>query len=440
MDTKEGGVHRPRFHELRAFLRETRDGLGRTREWIQDFAHRMQKLTERSDSLSRRGAPAEAGMVAELREREAELANAYAEICAQYEQLVRARQYLELSDARCADLFDNAPHAAVETDLRGAVREANRAFAALVAHPQESLAGKLLIAFVARGDTRTFRRHLLSLRDARMSRSFQVRIRPRGGAPILASLSVRATAGEGVCHWTLRPVASTPVEARLLEILALAASELRGPLTASLGWLQMLRERVVPEWERESILGALCESAWTQSQLLDDVTDIVHSRRTAAGTHRGLAALTEMVAHAADTVRPEAVRRGVGVLVEQIGAEPLLECDEPRSRRAIARLLSRAVRSMTRGGQVRVCVTHKGDQAVLDLHAPGVRTLGESPIGIAALTESLASDGVRLVVPAQAKGDVLCSAYWTMRVPSWRASGAETDGRSVAKDVSGLAD
>jgi PAS domain S-box-containing protein len=440
MDTKEGGPQRPHLREAHAFLRETRDGLGRTREWIQDFADRLQQLTERSEAVSRRAAPAEAGLVAELREREAELANAYAEICAQYDQLVRARQYLEHSDARCADLFDNAPHAAVETDLRGAVREANRAFAALVAHPQESLAGKLLIAFVARGDTRTFRRHLVSLRDARMSRTFQVRIRPRGGAPILASLSVRATPGEGVCHWTLRPVASTPVEARLLEILALAVSELRGPLTATLGWLQMLRERVVPEWERESVLGALCESAWAQNQLLDDVTDIVHARRTAAGTHRNLAALTEMAAHAADTVRPEAVRRGVGVLVEQIGAEPLLECDEPRSRRVIARLLSRAVRSTAGGGQVRVCITHKGDQAVLELHAPGARTLGESPIGIAALTESLAMDGARLVVPAQAKGDLVCSAYWTMRVPSWRAPGGEAEARPLAKDVSRLAE
>lgn len=128
------------------------------------------------------------------------------------------------------------------------------------------------------------------------------------------------------------------------------------------------------------------------------------------------------------------------MLVEQIGAEPLLECDEPRSRRVIARLLSQAVRSMAGGGQVRVCVTHQGDQAVLELHAPGVRTLGESPIGIAALTESLAMDGARLVVPAQAKGDLLCSAYWTMRVPSWRAAGGETESRPLAKDASRLAE
>jgi signal transduction histidine kinase len=242
--------------------------------------------------------------------------------------------------------------------------------------------------------------------------------------------------GEGVCHWTVRPAASSPAEGRLLEILALTVNELRGPLTATLGWLQMLRERVVPEWERESILGAVCESSWTQSQLLDDVADIVHARRTAPGTRRGLAALTEMVAHAADIVRPEAVRRGVGVLVEQIGAEPLLECDEPRSRRAIARLLSRAVRSKPDGGPVRVCVMNKGDQAVLELHAPGVNALGESPIGIAALTESLAIDGARLVVPAQAKGDLLCSAYWMLRVPNWRAPADLT----AAKDVPRLAE
>jgi hypothetical protein len=256
----------------------------------------------------------------------------------------------------------------------------------------------------------------------------------------LASLSVRALPGEGAFHWTVRPSVSTPGETRLLELLALAVSELRGPLTSTLGWLQMLRERVVPEWERESILAEVCEGAWTLSLLLDDVADIVHVRRTGPASRRDLATLTEMVAHAADDVRPQAARRGVGVLVEQDGGEPLLECDEPRSRRVIARLLLRAVRSMADGGEVRVRVSHKGDEAVLEVHAPGVRALGESPIGIAALTESLAIDGARLVVPAEATDGLLCSAHWMMRVPSWRGRPESTRHPPAAKNVSRLAE
>jgi PAS domain S-box-containing protein len=443
VDTKEGAPHSSRSREAHGFLRETRDVLGRARERIQEFARRLQQLTERSEALSRHASPAEASLLAELREREAELGKATAELRRQYEALVQAGQYLEHERARYTELFDNAPHAAVETDSRGVVREANRAFAALVAHPRESLAGKLLIAFVARGDTRSFRRHLLSLRDPRGARTFPVRIRPRGGAPILVTFSVRAMPGDGSYHWTLRPAASTPAEIRLLEILALTVNELRGPLTAALGWLQMMRERAVPEWERESILAAVCETAWTQSQLLDDVAEIVHARRSGPRTRRDLTTLTEMVALAAETVRPEALRRGVGVLVEQIGGEPMLECDEPRSRRIIARLLARAVETMgsaDSGGQLRVCVTRKGDEAVLELHAPGVRTLGESLIGIAALTEALATDGGRLVVPAEADGSLLCTVYWRMRAPSWREPSDAAGLRPPGKPVSRLAE
>jgi PAS domain S-box-containing protein len=438
METKEGAPRSRRSLEAHVFLRETREGLARTRERIQQFVHRLQQLTERSEALAKRASSSEPepGLMAELREREAEIGNVIAELRDQYEQAVQARQVLEHERTKYVELFDNAPYAAVETDSRGMVRVANRAFAALVAHPQESLAGKLLIAFVARGDTRTFRRHLLSLRDPRGKRTFQVRIRARGGAPIPTSLSVGSLPGEGAYHWTVRPTVSTQAEVRLLEILALAVNELRGPVTAALGWLQMLRERVIPEWERESILAAVYESAWAQSQLLDDVADIVHARRADPNSRRDLATLTELVARAADIVRPEAARRGVGVVVEQVGPEPFLECDEPRSRRVIARLLLRAVRSMADGGQVRARVMRKADEAVLELHAPGVRALGESLIGIASLTESLAIDGARLVVPTEAKDSLLCSAHWMMCVPSWRAPPDVMARRPPAKDVS----
>jgi PAS domain S-box-containing protein len=417
---KGGGPYPTRGRDVRVFLREAQDNARRTSERIHEFANRLRLLTERSAALAKRPPPA-ADLLAELRERETELAHVHAELRREHEQLLQARRFLERERARYADLFDSSPEAYVETDAHGVVREANRAMATLLAHPQEQLIGKLLIAFVARGDTRAFRRHVLALGGPDAARAFQVRMRPRGGAPFLASASVRPVPGTGSHRWMLRPAAAPSTsEARLVDTIGLAVHELRAPLTAAMGWLQMLRERVVPESERDSVLAAVYESAWTQSQLVDDLAEIVQLRRGLGAARRELTALTELLSHAAEGVRPEAVHRRVSLLIEQAGAEPLLECDEARARRAIARLLRRAVQSAPEGSHIRARVMHRGDEAILEIHAPGVSSLGESPLGLAALAEALAVDGARLIVPGDTRGGPLCSAQWTMRVPSWR--------------------
>jgi PAS domain S-box-containing protein len=437
---RRGGPYPTRGRDVRVFLREAQDNAKRTSERINEFANRLRLLTERSAALAKRPPPA-ADLLAELRERETELTHVHAELRREHELLLQARRFLERERARYADLFDSSPEAYVETDAHGVVREANRATAALLAHPQEQLIGKLLIAFVARGDTRAFRRHLMALSGPEAARAFQVRMRPRGGAPFLASASVRVVPGTGSHRWMLRPAAIPSTnETRLVEAIGLAVHELRAPLTAAMGWLQMLRERVIPEAERDSVLAAVYESAWTQSQLVDDLAEIAQLNRVGGGGRRELTALTELVSRAAEDVQSEAAGRRVILLVEQAGAEPLLECDEARVRRAIARLISRAVHSSPEGTQVRARVLHRGDEAILELHATGDSSLGESPLGLATVTEALAVDGARLVVPGEKQGGLVCSARWTMRVPSWRREPDMSRCPSAPKDVAEVAD
>ncbi len=428
METLKGGaVATSRTRDVRVFLRDARDNAKRTSERIQEFADRLRRFTDRSASLARRGPAATlaaADLLSELRERDLELANVNAELRRQTELLAQARRFLERERARCADLFDGAADAYVETDAQGVVREANRAAAALVALPQELLVGKLLISFVARGDTRAFRGYLAGLGGSEASeetQTFEVRIRPRGGTPFVAAVSVRAVRGAGAHRWTLRPlVAPTASEGHLLDLVALAVHELRTPLAATLGWLQMLRERAVPDSERDNVLAAISEGARAQSRLIDDLAEITQARAGRAANAREMAALTEIVERAADGVRPEAVRRKVELRVEQAGGEPLLEIDEAQATRCIARLLFCAVRSAAAGSEVVARVAHRGDEAILELFAPGVRNLGESPLALAAITECFSAEGGRFVAPAEANNGLLCSAHWTMRVPAWR--------------------
>jgi hypothetical protein len=114
----------------------------------------------------------------------------WAELNARVARLARRRQ-------QYADLFDFAPLAAVITDVRGIIQEANCAMGALVGRRPAFLAGKPLVALVERGSQRGFFTNLL------------------GGAPAWTS-ALRTAAGQvevrlsvrrmpsGLC-WSLAP-------------------------------------------------------------------------------------------------------------------------------------------------------------------------------------------------------------------------------------------
>jgi PAS domain S-box-containing protein len=140
-------------------------------------------------------------------------------------------EQLEDEHACYLDLFESAPDAYMTTDERGVIREANRAAATLLGMPQEMLPGKLLVAFVARRDTRAFRDQLGTARRSR-PHAFSIKLRPRGGVPFTATLSVRTGRRGGVdqreLRWTIRSDEEEKGPAAHGNLLAGVAAELRG--------------------------------------------------------------------------------------------------------------------------------------------------------------------------------------------------------------------
>lgn len=137
------------------------------------------------------------------------------ELRAQNEALFEACARLEREMAKYRDLYDGAPDALVTTDGRGVIVDANPATGKLFGLPSEMLPGKLLIGFVARKDTGPFRNCLRGIVESTGHGSFSVQIRPRGGTPRVAHLTVRAVSGSALAtnggsdgrmafHWTVR--------------------------------------------------------------------------------------------------------------------------------------------------------------------------------------------------------------------------------------------
>jgi PAS domain S-box-containing protein len=130
-----------------------------------------------------------------------------------HEDLQRACRYLEVERAKYLDALESTSDAHVATDARGVLREANRRAGDLFAMPPPVLKGKLLIGFVVRQDTSMFRERLRALPAAGDEPStFELRMRPRGGAIFRATLSarpVRDLGGERAIgyRWTIQPSA-----------------------------------------------------------------------------------------------------------------------------------------------------------------------------------------------------------------------------------------
>ncbi|MFQ5655940.1 MAG: PAS domain-containing protein [Candidatus Methylomirabilales bacterium] len=146
----------------------------------------------------------------ELQKRLRELQDVEKELRRQNEELAVARKAAEAACQHYKDLFDFAPDGYLVTDAGGTIQEANRAAAALFASQQDHLVGTPLAAFVFEEDRNTFHTELGRLSKVRRVRDWDVRLRPRGGAPFPAAITVaaiRSPQGSVVgLRWFLRDI------------------------------------------------------------------------------------------------------------------------------------------------------------------------------------------------------------------------------------------
>jgi PAS domain S-box-containing protein len=112
--------------------------------------------------------------LAALQESLQELEVAEAELAQQNEELLTAREALEIERHRYQDLFDQAPVAYLVTDGLGVIEEANLAAAQLFGIPPLQLRSKPLPLMVALSDRPTFRSFLQDLRSGSRARMAEV--------------------------------------------------------------------------------------------------------------------------------------------------------------------------------------------------------------------------------------------------------------------------
>ncbi len=155
------------------------------------------------------------------------------------------------------------------------------------------------------------------------------------------------------------------------EFLATLAHELRSPMTAIRGWIQLLKMGGLDPADETKALTMIEQSTRVQAHIIEDLMDVSRILAGKIMIEPALIPLAPVVTNVVGTFRPGAAKKGVHLTVA-IGPEPMfVQADETRLQQVGWNLLSNAIKFTPPGGSVDVSLTHEPPHAVLRVRDTG---------------------------------------------------------------------
>lgn len=156
------------------------------------------------------------------------------------------------------------------------------------------------------------------------------------------------------------------------EFLATLSHELRTPMSAIMGWAQVLERRGTGDPVERKAVDAILRNTRAQARLVEDVVDL--SRIEAGRTRLAMQAVdVEQVARAAaESLAPLADAKPVSIDIAVSGPPAIVTADPERLQQVLWNLLSNAVKFTTPDGRIAVRIRHDGDEVVVEVADDGV--------------------------------------------------------------------
>ena len=199
-------------------------------------------------------------------------------------------------------------------------------------------------------------------------------------AEVDAVESIAADLGRGLHHARLYEKENRLVEdLRSLDraksdFFATVSHELRAPLTSIEGYVEMLRDEeagpVTPD--QKDMLQAVDRSAIRLRNLIDDVFMLAKLESGAFSTVRRPVNLAEVIAGAAEAVRPSLASKGIGLTVDFPEPDLMVDGDASELDRVLVNLLSNAVKFTPERGRVEVTAAAENSCAVIRVKDTGI--------------------------------------------------------------------
>lgn len=156
------------------------------------------------------------------------------------------------------------------------------------------------------------------------------------------------------------------------DFLATVSHELRSPLTAMLGWANILLTRELDAETRTRAIETIHRNAEAQHQLISDLLDVSRIISGKLRLNVGTIELKPIIEAAMDSVRPAAAAKNIK-LESSIGAEAnVISGDADRLHQVIWNLLTNAIKFTPKEGHVRVKVEKVGSDLELTVTDSGI--------------------------------------------------------------------
>ncbi|BDV29763.1 sensor histidine kinase [Microbacterium terricola] len=293
----------------------------------------------------------------------------------QYSQLGRTLARAELQERRAAVLFNSVDTALARVDRRGVLLGANEAYRRLYAIDRLGYARP-----TGAVEYNTHRGTALPAHDTTIARAtrgevfenVRVWLFDTGGTWHALDVSTRivpATLGESESTLlTLRDVtAALDAEVEKKTMTSIVSHEMRNPLTAIVGHVDLLLDREdLPADVLDKL--AVIENAGQRMQRL--ITTALESDKPASVPHRTVD-LRRVAAASVDAFRPSAHAAQVA-LTDDADERLLVEGDAFRLRQVLDNLVGNAVKYTPRGGHVEVTGRRVGDDVELAITDSGI--------------------------------------------------------------------
>lgn len=155
------------------------------------------------------------------------------------------------------------------------------------------------------------------------------------------------------------------------EFLATLGHELRSPMTAIRGWIQLLQEDALDPEEASTALSMIDASTKVQARIVEDLMDVSRIMAGKVMIEPSRVELAPIVERVVATFLPAAEREGIQLTLD-VSSEPLFAwADETRLQQVGWNLISNAIKFTPRGGSVRVTLARENGSAVIRVRDTG---------------------------------------------------------------------
>jgi signal transduction histidine kinase len=145
------------------------------------------------------------------------------------------------------------------------------------------------------------------------------------------------------------------------RFISIVSHEMRSPLSATCGWLSLLRSGKLQEPDIGNALNTIQRGTDTLLRLVNDLLDVERIRTGKMHIDQEPVDLHCVMAHAVQAVQPQAQEKSIRVNTKSVSTTCVVSGDESRLYQILLNLLSNAIKFTPQGGSVDICMISQGD-------------------------------------------------------------------------------